>query len=505
MAFAPTTQQLAILTATTETPDHLAIVARAGCGKTSTIELAVGAIARKWPKAEQLVCAFNKSIADEVGQKLKKAGHTDWRTVQASTLHSMGFGLLKRAFNPQIDDKKVSKIVDHLAAHDEDQTFAQQSQNIIKLVGFAKQAGVGFFPDLPIDSQDVWAQLCDHYDVNSFDDTSILDDVINAARRVYRMSNNDTSTIDFDDMILFPLIKNLRVRFGKDFIFLDEAQDLSRTRQALARKFLKFGVGRMIVVGDDRQAIYGFTGADAGALNNLISSLRAKVLPLTVTWRCPKSVVALAQGIVPDIVAADTAPDGTVASITAEQFEKTQLLATDAILCRNTKPLVQMAYGLIRRGVACKVEGRAIGDGLVALAKRWKVTTTAALLKKLEDYQDREVQKAMAKDQEQKAEQVIDKCETMRVIIGAANAQGKTSVSDVVAMIQSMFSDDVKDVLTLATYHRSKGREWERVFLLSHSELCPARSARQEWQMEQEHNLAYVAYTRAKKELYFVA
>lgn len=501
MAFAPTTQQLAILTAVTETLDHLAIVARAGCGKTSTIELAVGAIARKWPKAEQLVCAFNKSIADEVGEKLKKAGHTDWRTVQASTLHSLGFGLVKRMFSPTIDEKKTRKLIEK----QNDQIYVTYAAQIEQLVGYAKQAGVGFFGDLPIESQDVWAQLADHYDINGFDDTSMLDEVVNCARHIYRMSLAQTDVIDFDDMILFPLIKNIRVRFGKDFIFLDEAQDLSRTRQALARKFLKFGTGRMIVVGDDRQAIYGFTGADASALNNLITSLRARVLPLTVTWRCPKSVVALAQGIVPDLAAADTAPDGIVATLDADKWAAVEFRPTDAILCRNTKPLVQTAYGLIRKGVACKVEGRAIGDGLVALARRWKVSTTAALLNKLVDYQEREVQKAMAKDQEQKAEQVIDKCETMRVIISAANAQGKNNVADVVAMIQDMFSDDVKGVLTLATYHRSKGREWERVFLMNHHDLCPSRSARQQWQLEQEENLAYVAYTRAKKELYFVA
>jgi superfamily I DNA/RNA helicase len=32
----------------------------------------------------------------------------------------------------------------------------------------------------------------------------------------------------------------------------------------------------------------------------------------------------------------------------------------------------------------------------------------------------------------------------------------------------------------------------------------PSKYARQDWQMEQERNLMYVAYTRALEELYFI-
>ena len=56
----------------------------------------------------------------------------------------------------------------------------------------------------------------------------------------------------------------------------------------------------------------------------------------------------------------------------------------------------------------------------------------------------------------------------------------------------------------LATYHRSKGREWPRVFLLEHHLRCPSKAARQPWQLEQEGNLAYVAITRAQEDLIYV-
>lgn len=512
MAFALTAQQQAFISALTGTSNHLALVARAGCGKTSTILEGVDAIAKKYPRAEQLVCAFNKSIADEVAEKLRERGHTDWRTVQAATLHSLGFGLLKFMFKPKIDEKKVRIIVQDLAAQAERgfnepgldevaQTCQAYGAQVEALVKYAKQAGVGFFNDLPIGNVAVWHHLADHFDVNGLDDTTEADLVVGAAQEVYRRSLKQTDVIDFDDMILFPLVKNLRVKFGKDIIFLDEAQDLSRARQALARKFLKPNTGRMIVVGDDRQAIYGFSGADADALPNLISGLGATVLPLSITWRCPKNVVALAQSYVPDIQAAETAPEGLVERVAALPDD---LAPGDAILCRNTAPLITAAYKLIRSGVACKVEGRAIGEGLISLANRWKVKNIDTLLTRLEAYEGREVEKAMAKGNDSKVEEIQDKCETLRQICSAVTLKGGSTVADVGAFIHSLFADGAEDVVILATYHRSKGREWERVFLWEHSERCPSKAARQEWQLAQEDNLAYVAITRAKRELYFV-
>jgi superfamily I DNA/RNA helicase len=306
--------------------------------------------------------------------------------------------------------------------------------------------------------------------------------------------------VDFDDMILFPLVKNLRVKFTKDLIILDEAQDLSKARQALARKFLKPGTGRMIVVGDDRQAIYGFSGADAQALENLTNELNAVTLPLTVTWRCPKAVIREAQKIVADIECA-TDNEGEVTRV--EELPA-DLLATDAILCRNTAPLVTIAYSLIRKGVACKVEGRAIGDGLLRLVDRWKVSSVDQFIRKLEDYRQREIQKAMAKNNEAKVEEINDRVETLLQVCLAVTAKGQHSLTAVRDFINNLFSDDVRGVLTLATYHRSKGREWNRVFLWEHATRCPSRAAKQEWQKLQEQNLAYVAITRSKNILTFV-
>lgn len=513
--FPPTAQQQAFLDGVTNTTSHIALVARAGTGKTTTILLAVTAVSRKFPEASQIVCAYNKAIADEVSDKLKKAGHNDWKRVRAATIHSLGFGLLKffyKLTQDSVDDRKVVKIIDGYAAALENQKISGEIDintpnnwktfriQIAKLVAVGKQAGVGFFADAAINDVGMWNELADRFDINGFDDTTDMDKVVALTQIVYRDSLNDTKTIDFDDMVLFPLVKNLRVRFGFDFIYLDEAQDLSRSRQALAKKFLNQN-GRMIVVGDDRQAIYGFSGADSEALINLQNSLQAVKFPLTVTWRCPKSVVKLAQKYVPDFVAADEAPEGIVRDANGIPAD---LEVGDAVLCRNTAPLINIAYSLIRAGKPAKVEGRSIGEGLRQMTEKWKVTTINAFLARLEVYRQREVQKAQAKDNDSKVQEVNDRCDTLVEIAKMCQKKNLHSLQDMRDFIYSLFEDGVKDAIVLATYHRSKGREWNRVLLFKHHELCPSKFAKQAWQKRQEENLAYVAITRSKSILEFV-
>jgi superfamily I DNA/RNA helicase len=474
--------------------------ARAGTGKSATIIELVDDYAKQFPAHVITLCAFNKEAAKELGEKLVAHGHKDWKQVNAATIHSLGFGLIKFLHKPTFDEKKVKKLINA----QNDALYREQAANIARLVNFAKLEGFGFFNDVQINDSHAWYRMADHYDVNGFDDTTTLDSVVLAAQHIYRLSLAQTDVVDFADMILFPLVKNVRVKWPKDLMIVDEAQDTGRARQALVRKFVREDSGTLIVVGDDRQGIYGFAGAQSDALDQLISGLHMRVHPLTICWRCPQTVIAEAQHLVPDIEHAPNAPAGEVVrgGTLPEQHNP-----TDAILCRNTAPLVETAYALLRKGTACKVEGREIGQNLLRTVNRWsRVTTIAAFLTKLEDYRTREVQKALAKDNETKVGEINDRCETLVHLCNVCIDRQQTSLDDLRAFIDSIFADDVttSGVVTLCTYHRAKGREWPRVYLLQHSTRCPSKYAKQVWQKHQENNLAYVAITRAREILTYV-
>jgi superfamily I DNA/RNA helicase len=172
-----------------------------------------------------------------------------------------------------------------------------------------------------------------------------------------------------------------------------------------------------------------------------------------------------------------------------------------AVLCRTTKPLVALAFTLIRRKVPCRIEGRDVGERLKKLITRWKVKTLDALEDRLESYLARETTKCLAKKQETKLTEVEDVVETIRVIIDQCRREGKHTVQDAADYVASMFGDNVGGMLVLSTIHKSKGREWRLVFWLDRRGTCPSKWARQEWQQEQERNLCYVAATRAQEEL----
>ena len=491
-------QQSTFLTWCVEATGSCVLEAVAGAGKTTTLlEAAIrmtGSVA---------ILAYNKKIAVEIQDKLKSKG-VDWKKAQAGTVHSYGNSAYRKAFpHAELDNDKVSNIIKEMIVdHD---SLIYYTNGLAQLVSMAKQQALGVVKSAE-DAKN-WMDIIEHFDIFSRDDEDDTRPVpyrelIVLARKVFDRSNRMTNVIDFDDMVFLPVFH--RVRFWQhDVIMVDEAQDTNPARRALVRAMLKKG-GRVIAVGDKHQAIYGFTGADSDALDLIRKDFNAVSLPLTTTYRCPKAVVQFAKQWVNHIEAADSAPEGKVSSMQEAEFLKKEFvkLPTDAILCRNTKPLIEMAFDLIRQRVACKVEGRDIGAGLKKLATRWKrVKTLNALEAKLKDFFAREQTKLLAKNQEMVLQVVEDQVDTLKVIIDQCRSEGKHDVSDLVAYIDSLFGDDVKGVLTLSTGHKSKGREWKRVFWLDRANTCPSRWARKDWQMEQENNLQYVIATRAMDEL----
>lgn len=69
------------------------------------------------------------------------------------------------------------------------------------------------------------------------------------------------------------------------------------------------------------------------------------------------------------------------------------------------------------------------------------------------------------------------------------------------AAIDELFADKA-NAITLATIHRSKGLEANKVVWLNYD--FRSKWARQDWQKQQEKNLCYVAATRAKIELVLI-
>lgn len=473
----PSPQQQAFFDWIIEGQGSCVLEAVAGAGKTTTLLAALELI-----RGRCYFGAYNKKIAEEI-----KARAPMRQGLFIGTMHSAGFKAWARATSSvNVNDKKVLHIY-------REQGFPGDLENaVVQLVSLAKQRAFGIVTKV---TQEAWLDTIDHHNVETLDQDAT---VIELAEKVLKISTSqDSQIIDFDDMIYAPLLHGARV-FEHDWVFIDEAQDTNAARRALALRMLTRG-GRLVAVGDRHQAIYGFTGADANALDLIASAVNAQRLPLTVTYRCPKSVVAYAQQWVSHIQAHESAPDGVVSKLDPNKGIDEVAQVGDAILCRFTRPLVELAYDLISKGRPAKIEGRDIGEGLKTLARRWKVKTLDALIKKLEAYREREAAKFRAKERESQAAAVEDKVDCLLLLVNRALA-ADTGIPGLLNEIDSIFSDEgtSSNRIILSTIHKAKGREWERVFWL---QTGPSSWARKDWEIEQEKNLCYVAATRAKREL----
>lgn len=189
------------------------------------------------------------------------------------------------------------------------------------------------------------------------------------------------------------------------------------------------------------------------------------------------------------------APEGSVSELS--RWSPNDFDLTDAILCRNTAPLVGIAFALIMHGKPCQILGREIGQGLATLVKKLNATNLHDLDDKLMVYQRSKVDELTRKGHDSKVQAVLDKCECVRLF-----ASNSHSVEELLAKITDMFANK-QHCITLATVHKSKGLEWTRVFILNRY-LMPSKWATQIWQQKQEAHLKYVAVTRAKLDLIYI-
>lgn len=528
MSFKPSPAQQAFYDWVENDSGHCILNAVAGAGKTTTILNGIALMPGK-----VLMTVYNKKMADEIKEKLTdrddlrdRADFSNKRDrVESSTFHALGLSIVKGMTypnKPEVDEKKVIRIVDRIIA--EKEAIAQQNRDdlralkptVIRMVSMAKNRG--FVPPSQVkkgltDWNDAgeWFDMTNHFDLGETLEEDDIATAVNFARLVLKKSTDDLDTIDMDDMIYLPLARRVALKpwHRYNWVLVDEAQDTNPSRRALAELVMANGA-RFVAVGDPHQAIYGFTGADNDSLEQIRRSFDAKELPLTVTYRCPKAIVTHAQNWVSHITAHESAPEGELRTLPyAEALD--DILATPrtvfsetAILCRYNKYLVGLCFKMIREGVPAKIEGRNIGEGLVKLATRWKSAKTVnALETRLIEYRDKEIEKALAKEQEQKADRIDDEVATVLTIIDRVRTNGKDRVTDVVEAIEEIFEDGVssKGMITLCSAHKSKGMEWDTVYLLDREALMPSKMAKQDWQIDQEYNLIYVAVTRAKKML----
>lgn len=472
--------------------DVRSIVVRAvaGSGKTTTlVQIATRLPSRMIRNA--IFVAFNKEIVKELGDKLPEG-------FLSKTIHSIGFGVLRQHLGVrgkwEVDQYKNENMVKAQLARvpcaglvDE-----EEIEQVISSTALLLDKAMLTLTDVT-DMGAVQALIV-HFEIEL---PRIEWSIAQLSFLLLRTAQIASTVISYTDMIYLPVALNAYFE-QYALVMVDEAQDLNACQRKFVQQ-LRAEDGTMIFVGDPKQAIYGFAGADCDSIDQIIAETNAVSMPLDICYRCPASHIRLAQAIVPYIQAKDGADEGTVL-----YHKRDDLLDVinkgDMIVCRTTAPLIDAAYELIRGGIGAKVRGRDIGKSLnkiVDSVAKGNGFHFGIFFERLSYYQTTTCGKLEKKhNTEMMVASITDKCECLMAIYeeGCANGTIKT-VGDLRAAVNNLFSDD-SAVVMLSSIHKAKGLEAGRVILLG-PEAMPHPMARSGWAVEQEGNLKYVALTRA--------
>lgn len=457
---------------------HTIIQAFAGTAKTTTIVKSFDFVP---PGKKVLMCAFNKIIRDELAQRAPAS-------VAVNTLHSLGYKTLLRINgNSSVNTHKMIQICEDLIPENENRKNTRF--DIVGSLARAVSLCKGFLAETDKEILDV----LDQYGIEIFDDT--LPNFIANIKKAYKESIDryySRKEVDYDDMCWLPIKLNLSAE-KFDMVFIDEMQDLNMNQIRLAISHCS-KEGRIIGAGDSFQAIYGFRGAKSNIMDIMQQELNAKVLTLPITYRCAKNIVESVHDIVPNFESAPNAIDGIVDNISLEDMKK-RVRGGDFILSRTNAPMMSLCLSFLKEGRKAMILGRDFGDNLKALVKKSKAKKVEELISWLIFWSASESKRLKADRKDDTL--VLDKKDCLISL-----CEGEELVSSVNNKIDNLFSDRSEEsVITLSTTHKAKGLERERVFVLNYT-------YRSTWGMLQspneEKNLVYVAYTRAKNELYLV-
>lgn len=497
-------------------PPHLIVEARAGTGKTTTLVEGVrrllGEAPRIVPSEQQQIvwdkialsgnartiafCAFNKAIEIELSKRVP-AGCT------TSTFHGLGCSAVRMCFRGigQPNKYRTADILFRLSGGKGLEALKRYKcvhRNFISIVSeLVSLCKINLLAGKPAEID----ELIDKHDIDTKD---ITDEVYAAVPIVLHEAKNvgQDNQIDFDDMVWLPVVLNLRLP-KYDLLLVDEAQDLNRCQQELLKRAGK----RLIFCGDPKQAIYGFAGADSESMKTLEGDLKStkegcEHVYLTVTRRCGRAIVSKANEVVPDFSAHESTGEGAVNVMKFGTYSST-VKGGDMVLCRVNAPLVKECFKFLREGKKAFIQGRDVGAGLLRTIEAMKAKDIPDLVDKINVWADMEVEKEQRKKtpDEKRQIRVQDKRDCILTFV-----QQCTTLEELAAKIDDIFSDRTKAGIRLSSIHKAKGLEADRVFFLQLLKArCPHPMAKTPWQYEQEKNLLYVAYTRAIRELIIVS
>jgi DNA helicase-2/ATP-dependent DNA helicase PcrA len=478
----------------------LCILAGAGTGKTTTIthRIAWQVASGAFPARQVVAVTFTDKAAGELRARLCALGVDG---VRASTFHSAALALLRHFVG---DPGRI----------------LPSKAPLLRRIGNALPGAYRFRPAGDLATEIEWAKnrrLTPETYVDGLGDHEppIPPDLIRRVFREYERRKTADGLLDFEDLLaravqLLEADEHARAAVHERWraFTVDEYQDVNVLQQALLDLWLG-EQDELCAVGDDYQAIYGFTGASAAWLLALPRRFpHARVVRLERNYRSTPQVLELANRLVPRLggsakTLAPALADGVDPVVgpgldVVEHARQLQAggipLEEMAVLVRTNARTTEFEEAFHEAGIPFQGASLLARDAARRLLKalRGRSGPAAAVVRELAVAQGLLAELPDKLGEREQTRQA----DLARLVRLAGEFAGE--VDGFVESLHERFGESAGRGVHLLTLHRAKGLEWEAV-LLPHVEEgeLPIRRG----DVEEERRLFYVGLTRAKRHL----
>ena len=518
------------LEAVTSPAAPLAVVAGAGSGKTTVLTRRVAhrIVGGTADADHSLVVTFTRKAARELRGRLRRLAVPG--PVRAGTLHGAAYGELRRYW------------ADHELRPPG--LLADPRRLLRRCLATPGEADAALVRAVAGEIEWAGARLVDpaHYAAEAVAAgrrPPLRPVAVAAAYERYEAAKADHRLLDMNDLLrrAADIVENdpaaaAATRWRIRHLFVDEFQDVNPAQWRLLRAWLGPSTD-LFVVGDPRQAVYGWNGADAGLLDRLPQLLPGTtVLRLDDNHRSTPQVVAAAAAVLdlgPDDDPAGRAgradragravrPDGPVPAVAGFADEQAEAAAVArwlrvrhrpgttwsqlAVLARTNARLAPVAAALEAAGIPFRMAASAGDSGTGAVLRLLRTAPPSrpirsAVADLLSAGGDDEVPAATADGLRRLAdEHAVEEP-------GADVSAFRRWLVATVGRRERLDGERGPDAVTLSSFHRAKGLEWPAVALVGvEAGLVPIAYATTEAAVAEERRLFYVAVTRAEEHLW---
>jgi len=304
-------------------------------------------------------------------------------------------------------------------------------------------------------------------------------------------------------------------KITKTVLVLDEAQDMNEHEFALVEALLERNEDmRIIAVGDDDQNIYEFRGSDSGYLKALVKKYGAKQYELVDNYRSDRAIVDFANRFAegmrvrmktepiravsddPGLVQITKYATGNLAVPTMHLVQETYRGGTCCVMTATNEEALMMTGILNKNGLKAKLIQSSDEFNLDNL---YELRTFLSMLgdPAAQPVIRQDVWEAALLEFEQRFAHSTCLPECLRLLRAFDRTSDEKYYSDLVEFIRESkledFTEQSTDTILVSTIHKSKGRQFEAVYMMLN--LFNVHS-------DADRHVLYVGMTRAQKRLY---